>query len=260
MNVHDVWVEGYSQRSIEVDHGGVKTMYHMAETSELVYYTDETVTIYAGDIIKGVYNHEDTGQRDVYSVDLLSPSYGDGSFTDSGDVVCNAPGVFVITLSGTELAHIDKVSFAMDTSGSAVLYAQQFNDAIESVCTGIEGGSAASTLSTPWATQRTYYSALTSAAQTAVKSGSSDTDVLACRAKYDQVVIKHGPNGDKTSGITDFMGRNPTPRSGASMIPDAANGSPLTATLWIVLGAGIAGMGAIGAAYFVSKKKKRHEA
>ena len=39
-----------------------------------------------------------------------------------------------------------------------------------------------------------------------------------------------------------------------------AESSPLTLTLWIVLGAGIAGMGAIGAAYFVSKKKKRPQA
>ncbi len=39
------------------------------------------------------------------------------------------------------------------------------------------------------------------------------------------------------------------------------NESPLTLTLWIVLGAGILGMGAIGTAYFVSKKKKkRHKA
>ena len=36
--------------------------------------------------------------------------------------------------------------------------------------------------------------------------------------------------------------------------------SPLTLTLWIVLGAGILGMGAIGTAYFVSKKKKRYQA
>ncbi|MBQ7250967.1 MAG: starch-binding protein [Bacilli bacterium] len=34
--------------------------------------------------------------------------------------------------------------------------------------------------------------------------------------------------------------------------------SPLTLTLWIVLGAGVLGLGAIGTAYFVSKKKKRH--
>ena len=36
--------------------------------------------------------------------------------------------------------------------------------------------------------------------------------------------------------------------------------SPLTATLWIVLGAGLAGMAAIGTAYWVSRKKKRSEA
>ncbi|MBQ7250770.1 MAG: hypothetical protein IJS37_05440 [Bacilli bacterium] len=36
--------------------------------------------------------------------------------------------------------------------------------------------------------------------------------------------------------------------------------SPLTLTLWIVLGAGVLGLGAIGTAYFVSKKKKKHQA
>ena len=48
----------------------------------------------------------------------------------------------------------------------------------------------------------------------------------------------------------------------AFVIPGAPQGneSPLTLTLWIVLGAGILGLGAIGTAYFVSKKKKRHQA
>lgn len=45
------------------------------------------------------------------------------------------------------------------------------------------------------------------------------------------------------------------------VIPGAPKGneSPLTLTLWIVLGCGVAGLGAIGTAYFVSKKK-RHQA
>jgi|GEM_PF-3653582 len=48
----------------------------------------------------------------------------------------------------------------------------------------------------------------------------------------------------------------------AFTIPGARQGneSPLTTTLWIVLGAGVAGLAAIGTAYFVSKKKKRHQA
>ena len=47
----------------------------------------------------------------------------------------------------------------------------------------------------------------------------------------------------------------------ASIIPGAPKGneSPLTLTLWMVLGAGVLGLGAIGTAYFVSKKK-RHQA
>ncbi len=46
--------------------------------------------------------------------------------------------------------------------------------------------------------------------------------------------------------------------SSAHFVPGSASDqSPLTTTLWIVLGAGLLGMGAIGTAYFVSKKKKR---
>jgi|GEM_PF-1800466 len=50
------------------------------------------------------------------------------------------------------------------------------------------------------------------------------------------------------------------PPAGASFIPGPSNDqSPLTLTLWIVLGCGLLGLGAIGTAYFVSKKKK-HQA
>ncbi len=44
------------------------------------------------------------------------------------------------------------------------------------------------------------------------------------------------------------------------IINNMDNQSPLTLALWIVLGCGLAGLGAIGTAYFVSKKKKRHTA
>ncbi len=43
-------------------------------------------------------------------------------------------------------------------------------------------------------------------------------------------------------------------------VDPTSNQSPLTLTLWIVLGAGILGMGAIGTAYFISKKRKKYQA
>ncbi len=48
----------------------------------------------------------------------------------------------------------------------------------------------------------------------------------------------------------------------ARIVPgfSSENQSPLTTALWIVLGCGLAGLGAIGTAYFVSKKKKRPQA
>ncbi|MCR5348463.1 MAG: InlB B-repeat-containing protein [Bacilli bacterium] len=50
--------------------------------------------------------------------------------------------------------------------------------------------------------------------------------------------------------------------SSAQVIPGAPrqDESPLTLALWIVLAAGLVGVGSIGVAYFVTKKKKKHEA
>ena len=70
--------------------------------------------------------------------------------------------------------------------------------------------------------------------------------------------------GGQSMTVTDHFNGMSARASGtgaAGIIPGpSANQSPLTTTLWIVLGAGLAGLAAIGTAYFVSKKKKRHQA
>ena len=84
----------------------------------------------------------------------------------------------------------------------------------------------------------------------------------------------HATDAAKTATATSLGGKSVTIQehfegmasrssgnNGAARIPGSSNDqSPLTLTLWIVLGAGILGMGAIDTAYFVSKKKKRHQA
>ena len=59
------------------------------------------------------------------------------------------------------------------------------------------------------------------------------------------------------ANIVDHGNPNPT-----FVIPGMPSGqeSPLTVTLWVVLASGIAGLAAIGSAYFVSKKKKKNRA
>ena len=249
----DVYVEGsLTLRWIAVN-GSKCTMSYTDANSD--WYTSTAISLHPGDQVQAGYSNEDP-----YNLSIQS---GDGSFTIDGTIVCEAPGVFVIHLLSDDGGfHFDEANFVMDAAASAVLFAQTFNSDISDVCTDIvEEGAAVTSLSTPWGTQATYYASLTSDAQTAVKSGSSDSNVIACRTKYDYVCGKYGPNGQKITGVTDFMGRNPSKPASASVIPGSANEqSPLTLTLWIVLGAGILGMGAIGTAYFVSKKKKRHQA
>ena len=66
---------------------------------------------------------------------------------------------------------------------------------------------------------------------------------------------------DKYIGIGNMSSTNGKSILGSLFIPTGSNStdSPLTTTLWIVLVSGLAGLAAIGTAYFVSKKK-RHQA
>ena len=84
-----------------------------------------------------------------------------------------------------------------------------------------------------------------------------DDDGHAFYEKYDDVFGRRGSGGSGWD-IDDFLERDPDPLP-AGVIPGMPSGqeSPLTTTLWIVLASGIVGLGAIGAAYFVSKKRKR---
>ena len=82
----------------------------------------------------------------------------------------------------------------------------------------------------------------------------NDAKESTCRTLNNSTVFK-------VSAHFEGMSSRASGGSTAGVIPGpSSDQSPLTLTLWIVLGAGIAGMGAIGAAYFVSKKKKRPQA
>ena len=60
---------------------------------------------------------------------------------------------------------------------------------------------------------------------------------------------------------TELYSRSTTGKWTVKFVPGnySSDSSPLTTTLWIVLASGLAGLAAIGTAYFVSKKK-RHQA
>ena len=254
----DVFVDGYTERQIFVN----STPYGLYFSGNTDGYTNVPIALYPGDVIRGGFNGGSYTAR-------LTPGDGDFSGGDgTAEVVCNAPGVFTIhLLSFDSGANFPNVSFDMDDSASATLFAQTFNTAIAAVCTGITGGTktVSTDLVNAWGSssssgQYRYYNSLTSEAKALITTPTSDSDISACIAKYDYVCGKYGPNG--TNNIKDFMGRKPAKPASAGIIPGSPNGteSPLTMTLWIVLASGIAGLGAIGTAYFVSKKKKRHQA
>lgn len=87
-----------------------------------------------------------------------------------------------------------------------------------------------------------------------------DTYNKAATEKAD--MITDGSHGKVAlSSIVAQMNKIIAGGSGARIVPGSSNAqSPLTTTLWIVLASGLAGLAAIGTAYFVSKKKKRPQA
>ena len=253
----DVNVEGDMERQIFVNSTPYSLEFGGSTTDG---HTTVPVALSPGDIIKGGYNGG--------SYSLPGTISGDGNFSKvGGDVTCNAPGVFTIHLLGGG-GDFPNVQFVMEAAASANLFARTFNSAISAVCTGITGGTKSTTdLVTDWGAtsasgQNKNYNSLTSATKELLVADSSDTDIAACIKKYDYVCGKYGTNGMKITGMDDFMGRNPSAPSSAGVIPGAPSPqeSPLTVTLWVVLGSGLAGLAAIGSAYFISKRKKRNRA
>ncbi len=138
----------------------------------------------------------------------------------------------------------------------------RFNASI--TCDG-DGGNDAD--STKWGTAKSEFDAAPLAARNLIKNStasSSGTQLQKAVSKYDDIIYKYGTDaGVVSKTYSDFISRRGTPNysggSGyAAIIPSIPKEqSPLTLALWIVLGCGLAGLGAIGTAYFVSKKKKR---
>lgn len=237
------------------------------------------VTITAGNGVASVYLSSGTsGSPTATSFDYGSTVYGfavlaggyahDASWTYVSGTADTAGAVYrvgslTVNTSGNDFGTINAVSGETD----AVSWAVAFNKAIRGDNGGVcksDGSTNTSSLVTAWSGQSTTYSALAAYKKywLAEATKSSNANVTTALAQYDYVCGKYGPNGQEVTGITDFMSRNPSRQAGASVVPGAYKNdqSPLTLTLWIVLGTGLLGLGAIGTAYFISKKKERHQA
>ncbi len=198
----DVW--GGSARGVAIDRGGFVTKYE-CELNETTHNFTGTITVLPGDKIEAYYDY-----ATVYAVTMTNySSYG---IDVNGNV--SVPAVYVLTVTYVSENNYPSINVdSMVAVDTAKLIAQTFNTDMTPLCTNVEGGSSPSTLVTKWSTESGYYSKLSSATKNILNgtTSSSDSDVLAMRAKYDRIVGKYSGTVD---GITDYMGRNPSSLSG----------------------------------------------
>jgi len=173
-----------------------------------------------------------------------------------------------VTFDGT-FTWEGKANAATNTSYTDSTRAESWGTRFIGTNVKCSGGDNPSISTDNWTAARNEYNAAPKAVRTIItesEAAASDTAPgatnlqLAVR-RYDYIIGKYG-----TSAHPDFASRSGTTNysyvpPASAFVPGASKGndSPLTTTLWIVLASGLAGLAAIGTAYFVSKKK-RHQA
>ena len=191
---YQVYVEGYSLRGISIERDGHSYKCPATRVSDTEWYVNDIV-LFADDQIKAVYQG-----GEPYEIGVTTPN----DFGIDSDGTVHYPGVFKLTLTGYTTASMDWITPTMNDSATATLLAQMFNNDLETVCTSTVAGGATSQITSAFSTHKGYYDHITSTAKTALATGSSDTDVVAMRAKYDFIVIKYG-----TTIAPDYLGRKP---------------------------------------------------
>lgn len=152
--------------------------------------------------------------------------------------------------------------YSVSDSTRATYFANYFNAQTDgkAPATGVcksDGSTSAAALTTAWTNVTNQFPLFSGPCSSFKNSAAnpSGTALQQAAARYDYIVGKYGK--------TDFASRKGTANysySGLAVVVPSPKESPLTMTLWIVLGSGLAGLAAIGTAYFVSKKKKRYNA
>ena len=260
---HDIYMPGYSQRSIFVTHNGVVSKYHLTQSGSH-FYTTVPAIIYPGDYIQGAY------EGGAY--ELSSIKDGSGDFTYDGSathhVVCNAPGVFTVWLMQYGVNYPD-VRFDMHETETASLFASTFNSEIGSDCSAIldNKGSFNDLLNT-WGlssseanTMYRYYNSLTSTAKGYLVSDDSGSDIDLMVKKYDYILGKYG-YGAGAGKLKDFMGRTPPVSSSIrsftpfTMFNDSSDN---LSTIIIIIASSVALLSVTALSILVIKKRKQKE-
>lgn len=242
---HTAYVEGFSERGIVVVRGSKDYKCACSKDSTTQWHAN-SITLLPGDTLKGTYNGGTPYTIYVENTDL----YG---ITTAG--VVSTPGVYTIYLKSTDGGtNFPNVYLSMETDNTAKLIAQTFNTALTTVCNSTVSGGATSQITSAFSTQKNYYDHLTDEAQTAVKSGSSDTDVVAMRAKYDYIVGKYG-----TTIAPDYMSRNPAPIAGLYNIGAIFGTEDNFSTIIIIISSSVALLSVTALSILVIRKRKSKE-
>ena len=246
-NGHTVYVEGFAHKGIVVIRGGHNYKCGCSEDSSTQWHVNN-ITLLPGDTLAATDEGGDPYEVYVENIDL----YG---ITRAG--VVSTPGVYNIYLKKNEFSEWKNIYLSMDDAATAKLIAQQFNKDLATVCASTVKGGATSQITSAFSTHSNYYNHLTELCQAAVKSTSTDTDVVAMRAKYDYIVGKYG-----TTIAPDYLGRNPAPVGAIKTFSQFSlfdNPEENLSTIIIIAASSIALISIASLSILIIKKKKSKE-
>lgn len=261
------WVPGESERTILITDsatGTSGTSYAMVGTSSTETVTTASVYIEKGQYVRRCY--AGTAYNTYYSGGTYSENTDDcfENITGSTAVLCTVTGVYTVKNFDNGDAQWWNIWVIRYDELSAGFLAQKFNSTISSICSGVTGGSKdLSDLQDAWggnSDSALYYHFNGQPSDTmdyfATNASTTNTDILACVARYDYIMNKYG-----TSNLDDFLGRD-------NGYPESANRGFLTLfgqsgslNNSVIIAVVISALGilSVGAYFFFRKSKKSEE-
>lgn len=251
---YDVWVPGYTSCAVIV--GGTQyttTTEGDDEVTNLIYIEkDQTVTVsWAHTPIPTYLNGGSTS----------------GCFSgDGGTVTCLLTGAYIVKVCYNSY-HTEKndVYIERNNASTAKYLAQKFNNTISSICSAITGGSKSlSDLQAAWGSNSSsdLYKHFNGQPSTIIayfgtSSGTTDSDILACVARYDYIERKYG-----TDALKGFLGRNnsyPATAQNHILISLFGQSGGLNSSIIVIVVIASLGLLSVGGYYFFRKSRKSEE-
>lgn len=221
------------------------------------------VRAWGGSASKAIYDGR-KAEATLYVLKFVQDDATGGYYYGYADIPLDVDGFQIVKTSseddyGASISYYSTNDFTIGTGANRVLFGQSSGNYISTG--GAKGDSAGSVLM--------------AAVLAAINTCSSNAyNGYGAYSNLNNYFYSHATNAAKEAACVSLGGVSKTVAEHFKGISERAAGgssarfvpgpsseqSPLTLTLWIVLGAGVLGLGAIGAAYFVSKKKERHQA